>query len=179
VELEDLLKLKKLERPDPVFWEQFDEGLRRKSLEALHQERRGMFSAFREQRWLQPVAVAAACTFCGVPTYMGVHGYYAELHAQSRHFEVSTHVGSPVERTARDSSLAEAATRELARKKQSAENMRFVVDSYSVDPSAYSMEQGVWEVGEAAWRDDHRTYVNDRVQVLPGAATLLPVNLSH
>ena len=70
-------------------------------------------------------------------------------------------------------------TRELAMKKQKADNMRFVVDSYAVDRSEYTFEDDVWAVGADAWKNANRTYVSDRVKLLPEESGVMPVNLSY
>jgi len=179
IELEELLKLKKYEKPEPEFWEKFDQGLRRKSMEALVKEDVGFWQRMWDRKGFQQVAVAAACIFCAVPTYMGVQSYYAESQAADTPFQVAQ---TAVEEQQADNSdhlrVAET-TRELAMKKQKADNMRFVVDSYAVDRSRYQFDGDVWAVGEAAWKNANRTYVSDQVKLLPEKAGVMPVNLSY
>ena len=65
IELEELLKLKKFEKPEPEFWDKFDQGLRRKSMEALVREDASFWQRMWERKGFQQVAVAAAFIFCG------------------------------------------------------------------------------------------------------------------
>lgn len=65
--LEDLLQLKRSERPPAEFWETFNRGLREKQLAALVHQPRG-FARFkplftRAIRWTVPVGAAAVATF--------------------------------------------------------------------------------------------------------------------
>jgi hypothetical protein len=176
IELEDLLKLKKFEKPEPEFWETFDQGLRKKSMEALVEEHSSIWERIWERKWMQQAAIAAAFVFCGVPTYLGVESYYVENQAKENAFEV---VQNQVdEQQAIDRRVAET-TRELAMRKQKADSMRFVVDSFAVDPSAYQLDGDVWINGDGSWKNANRTYVNDRVKLLPQSAGVLPVNLSY
>jgi hypothetical protein len=179
IEIEDLLKLKKLERPAPEFWDQFDQGLRRKSMEALVSQETGFWQRTWERKGFQQVAVAAALVMCAVPAYMGVQSYQAEtpLHEVSL-VAVQASQDSKINHQEFQQRVVET-TRELAMRKENADNMRFVVDSYAVDPAAYRFENDVWVVGEDAWRQNNRTYVNDRVKLLPEGTAVLPINLSY
>jgi hypothetical protein len=179
IEIEDLLKLKKLEKPAPEFWDKFDQGLRRKSMEALVSQKESGWQRIWERKGFQQVAVAAALVMCAVPAYMGVQNYHSEAQLQ----EVAmVAVQSAQETRANQQEFQQRVvetTRELAMRKQKADNMRFVVDSYAVDPSVYRFENDVWAVGEDAWRRNNRTYVNDRVKLLPEGTAVLPINLSY
>lgn len=177
IELEDLLKLKKFEKPEPEFWEKFDQGLRKKSMEALVKEHSSLWERIWERKWIQQAAVAAAFVFCGVPTYLGVQNFYVENEAKENAFEV---VQNQVdEQRAIDRQRVAETTRELAIRKQKADNMRFVVDSFAVDPSAYQLDGDVWTSDQASWKNTNRTYINDQVKLLPQGASVLPVNLSY
>ncbi len=174
VEVEDLLKLKKFEQPDPEFWEQFDQGLRKKSMEALVQEKRGTWAALWERRWFQQTAVAMAFVFCGVPTYLGVQNLYVENQAEKNRFNMAQN--EAVESiSSRD--LALETTRELARRKSMVDQTRFVVDSYQIDPQGYKLEGDIWQSNSGS--ESGRTYVNDRVQILSDDSRFLPVNLKY
>jgi len=179
VELEDLLKLKKFEKPEPEFWEKFDQGLRRKSMEALVKEDASFWQRLWERKGFQQVAVAAALAFCAVPTYMGVQSFYAEGQTPESSFQMATQVA--VDESAReiDHQRVAETTRELAMRKEKADSMRFVVDSYAVDRSEYGFDGDVWAVGEDAWKNANRTYVNDRVKLLPEESGVMPVNLVY
>lgn len=177
IKVEELLKLKKFEKPEPEFWEKFDQGLRQKSMEALVKEHSSVWERLWDRRWIQQVAVAAAFVFCGVPTYMGVQNYYVESQAKEVDFQVAQSQVS--EQQLMDNQRIAETTRELAMRKQKADNMRFVVDSYAVDPSAYQLDNDIWIVGEASWKNSNRTYINDRVKLLPQSAGVLPVNLRY
>ena len=63
IELEELLKLKKYEKPEPEFWEKFDQGLRRKSMEALVKEDASFWQRIWERKGFQQIAVATAFAF--------------------------------------------------------------------------------------------------------------------
>jgi len=179
IELEELLKLKKFERPEPEFWEKFDQGLRRKSMEALVKNDASIWQRLWERRGFQQAAVAAAFLFCAVPTYMGVQSYYAENEASETTFQMAQAAVEENQLSSADHQRVADSTRELAMRKQKADKMRFVVDSYAVDPSAYDFDGDVWAVGEDAWKNANRTYVSDRVKLLPEEAGVMPVNLSY
>lgn len=72
IRLEDLLKLKKLEKPTQVFWNNFDEQLRDKTLERLVY-RRSVFSHLSNLLWIacKPAVSLGALAFLTV----GVVGY--------------------------------------------------------------------------------------------------------
>jgi hypothetical protein len=176
IEVEELLRLKRFEKPDPAFWDKFDQGLRRKSMQALAKENQGFWATLWERRWLQPAALAAAFVFCGVPAYLGVQGFYAEHQAETVRFNVAQQYET---NTARDQSRILEATRELASRKLSADNMNFVVDSYALDSTPYATDSNVWAVGEGSWKSSNRTYVQDRLQLLPRDAVVLPASLSY
>lgn len=178
IEVEELLKLKKFEKPEPEFWDKFDEGLRQKSMEALVGERTSLWGNLWERKWIQQGALAAAFVFCGVPTFLGVQSFYVENQAETAAFQVANNSISDQQSIDHSARVAET-TRELAMRKQKADNMRFVVDSYSVDPSAYKLEGDPWTTSEASWKNSNRTYINDRVKALPHSANVLPVNLSY
>ncbi|MEQ9825793.1 MAG: hypothetical protein ABQ298_15515 [Puniceicoccaceae bacterium] len=180
VELEDLLKLKTFEKPEPEFWEKFDQGLRRKSMEALVKEDPSVWRLLWERRGLQQLAFASAFALCAVPAFLGVQSYYAEQQTHEPSFQVVAQSATDEAQARKDLNerVAET-TRELAMRKQKADSMRFVVDSYAVDPSAYRFESDVWAVGDEAWKQSNRTYVSDRVKLLPGETGVMPVNLSY
>lgn len=180
IELEELLKLKKFEKPEPEFWEKFDQGLRRKSMEALVKEDHSLWRMLWERRGLQQLAVASALVLCAVPAFLGLQSYYAENQPAESAFQViaQTTVDEAQARKDLHARVAET-TRELAMRKEKADSMQFVVDSYAVDPSAYRFESDVWAVGEEAWKSSNRTYVNDRVKLLSGENNVMPVNLSY
>lgn len=178
IELEELLKLKKYEKPQPEFWDKFDQGLRRKSMEALVKEDVSLWQRLWERKGFQQIAVAAAFTFCAVPTYMGVQSYYAESQASGDAFQMAQAAVEESQVDNFDSQRLAETTRELAMRKQKADNMRFVVDSYAVDRSEYKFDGDVWAVGDDAWKNANRTYVSDRVKLLPENSGVMPVNLS-
>ena len=178
IELEELLKLKRFEKPEPEFWEKFDQGLRKKSMEALVEERTTLWERLWERKWLQQIALAAAFVFCGIPTYLGVQNFYVENKVKDNAFEIVQNQADE-QRAINEQRVAET-TRELAMRKQKADNMRFVVDSLTVDPSVYQFDGDVWTNSEASWKNSNRTYVNDRVKLLPqNTSGVMPVNLSY
>lgn len=179
IEVEELLKLKKHEKPEPEFWEKFDQGLRRKSMEALVKEDASFWQRIWERKGFQQVAVATAFAFCAVPTYMGVQSFYAESQATDTTFQMAQAVVEKQQMSEDNHKRVAESTRELAMKKQKADNMRFVVDSYAVDRSEYKFDGDVWAVGEDAWKNSNRTYVNDRVKLLPEDSGVMPVNLIY
>lgn len=75
VTLEDLLRLKRAERPAPEFWEQFDRELRAKQLSALVQKRPWwqdlprVFGGFRRYHLPLGAAAVLAVTFITVRNY--------------------------------------------------------------------------------------------------------------
>jgi hypothetical protein len=178
VELEELLKLKRYEKPEPEFWDKFDQGLRRKSMEALVKEDTSFWQRIWEKRGFQQVAVAAALAFCAVPTYMGVQSYYAENQSSEPSFQMAQ-VAAEESVSEVDHERVAQTTRELAMRKQKADNMRFVVDSYAVDRSQYQFDSDVWAVGDDAWKNANRTYVSDQVKLLPEETGVMPVNLVY
>jgi len=174
VEIEELLKLKKFEKPDEEFWDQFDQGLRKKSMEALVNDKAGGFSSFWDRKWTQQVALASAFVFCAVPTYLGVQNFYSETQASEASFQMAN---AEVSRVHQEMRAAET-TRELALKKSKADNMRFVSDTYQIDPSTYELSDEVWKQPQV-WKASNRTYVDDRVKLMPESADVLPVNLRY
>jgi len=174
VEVEDLLKLKRYEQPEPEFWDRFDQGLRKKSMEALVHEKPSLWAALWERKWVQQAAVAMAFVFCGVPTFLGVQNMYVENRAEQSQFNLAqTELRS--EQSNRE--LALGTTRELAKQRSLADQTRFVVDSYQIDPQNYRLDGDYWQSQSA--EDSNRTYVRDQVQVLPENTNNLPVNLKY
>jgi|GEM_PF-2234928 len=180
IELEDLLKLKRHEKPESEFWNEFDTGLRRKSLEALANKPQGFFRSLWAHKWMQQVGVAAAFAICGVPAYFGVHTYYAssDVKPETDNSTVPVMVASIAEPTV-DFAAIERNTRELESRKRASGRVDFVVDSYAVDPSGRRLmnNQGVADSGFE--RNSNRTYVHDLVKALPRESAVLPVSLSY
>ena len=178
IELEELLKLKKFEQPGDEFWETFDQGLRKKSMEALVKDRPSIWSSLWDRRWIQQVAVAAAIVFCAVPAYLGIQNYQTERAATEEAAFALNELKEVAAIAERHNERIAETTRELALKKKRADNMRFVADSYTLDPSLYRLDGDAWTLSDAN-QDSNRTYVNDRVKLLPQEASVLPVNLSY
>lgn len=80
--LEDLLQLKRNERPRPEFWDEFNRGLREKQLAALVKQPRGWARLrpifVRSFRWSVPATVAAVATFGFVRHLVIAPGVLAE-----------------------------------------------------------------------------------------------------
>ena len=180
IELEDLLKLKRHEKPDSGFWNEFDTGLRRKSLEALAKKPDGFFRSLWAHKWMQQVGVAAALAMCGVPAYFGVHSYYASSEVKPDLGESTLPVMvASVEVPVVDFATIERNTRELESRKRASASVDFVVDSYAVDPFGRRLmnNQGVADSGFE--RNANRIYVHDLVKALPRDSAVLPVSLSY
>lgn len=106
--LEELLRLKRVERPSPEFWSQFESELRAKQLAAI-MERRPWWASYARilgalLRHPAPIGAAAALAF----TFVGYHGYQI---VQQRHNTVHS---TPVVELAQASTSASAASETLA-----------------------------------------------------------------
>jgi hypothetical protein len=171
--LEELLRLKKFEQPEDEFWEKFDQGLRRKSMQALVTEK----TAFWDKLWVRQLAVASALVFCAVPSYLGIQSYYAESSSEETAFQmalIQEEVGPTV---AGHNEMADF-TRQLAEKKREIENRQFVVDAYAIDPTDRRFATDNFIEKNSNKESLNRVYVNDRVQLVKDAS-VLPTNYSR
>ncbi len=171
IELEKLLKLKKFEKPDPEFWDEFDHGLRRKSMEALSEQRGNSLSSLLGNRMWQQLSVVAALVVCGVPAFLGFQSLYV------KNDTIQETMVSNVENTANvaDRQVMHQNTQELLRQKNEIGSMNFVVDSYTINPSDFTFTVDNVSLDSV----DKRVYISDSVKAYPADATLPAVRFAN